>query len=390
VNVATKPLDAGKSVADHISPQSIKPIDVFVHLSQGQGAEDWERRWRSGELIGINDPTPYGYKRAEDSGCRIRFSQVVANEGKLAKLSRFAVGGLLGFDFVHALRNAKSICSAEIVWTHTERQFLAVALLLCLRSKRARRPKLIGQSVWLIDHWRKQPGLHRILHSWLICHGVDMLTFLSPENLAVAKRLFPKTPSELVLYGIPSEQKNPPALRSVSPVKIIAVGNDRHRDWKAAIAAVRGQSDIELTIVSQTAPRRLMKGVDNVRIITLSSNDELFRLYDDSTLVLVPLKQNMHAGGITVIQEAALRGIPVIASDTGGLRAYFEGEAVCYVRPEDPQAILRAIRTLVDDPSAMLSMAQKAQRRMDEGGLGASSYVARHVELSERLLKRNE
>ncbi|MBE7249591.1 MAG: glycosyltransferase family 1 protein, partial [Actinomycetospora chiangmaiensis] len=33
--------------------------------------------------------------------------------------------------------------------------------------------------------------------------------------------------------------------------------------------------------------------------------------------IVVPVKPNLHASGNTVMQEAALCGVPIVASDTG-------------------------------------------------------------------------
>ena len=80
-------------------------------------------------------------------------------------------------------------------------------------------------------------------------------------------------------------------------------------------------------------------------------------------------------------------GLPIIVTDTDWLRAYFEKNSLCYVPPSDPGAVLHAVRRLSGDRQRILQLACNAQDRMGPAGLGAESYVARHVELSEQLLK---
>jgi len=46
-----------------------RQIRVFVHLARGYGAADWKKRWAEGKIIGIHDPLPYGYYRAQELGC---------------------------------------------------------------------------------------------------------------------------------------------------------------------------------------------------------------------------------------------------------------------------------------------------------------------------------
>jgi glycosyltransferase involved in cell wall biosynthesis len=124
-----------------------------------------------------------------------------------------------------------------------------------------------------------------------------------------------------------------------------------------------------------------------VRILEVTDNNHMLRLYADATLMLVPLKPNKHASGITVIQEAALRELPIIATDTGGLHAYFDEGSLYYIPPSDPGAILPEVRQLSGNRQRMLQLARNAQDRMGPAGLGAETYVARHVKPSEQLLK---
>ncbi len=62
-------------------------------------------------------------------------------------------------------------------------------------------------------------------------------------------------------------------------------------------------------------------------------------MFDWADLVVVPLKPNLHASGITVIEEAVILGLPVICSHAGGLEAYFSAEEVFYVEGGGSRAI---------------------------------------------------
>jgi glycosyltransferase involved in cell wall biosynthesis len=101
---------------------------------------------------------------------------------------------------------------------------------------------------------------------------------------------------------------------------------------------------------------------------------------------VLAIKPNLHASGITVLEEAALLGVPMICSDAGGLRAYFSDSEVRFVPPQDVTALKAAIRELAADPDARLALAEKAQARMGSTGLSSESYVRRHVEISRDLL----
>ncbi|WP_414442455.1 glycosyltransferase [Burkholderia sp. 22PA0106] len=381
-DAALMPAHAASADAAHTGRP--RPLQVFAHLAIDKDAEQWRRSREAGRLVGLNDATPYGYGRADAMQCRVAFSRS-APEPAVAKWLRLAVRAATGFDLVHAWRNRDAIRVADVVWTHTESQYLAVAAVGLLIGKRVR---VIGQSVWLIDRWRALWWPHKLLFRRLIGR-VDVLTFHSPDNLAIARRLFPAARTELVRFGIPSERRQAPRCASRDTIRVLALGNDRHRDWATLIEAVRNVEGIALTILSGSVPAGLARGAANVEIRLARSNAELEAAFADATLVCVPLRPNLHASGITVVQEAVLSGLPVIASDVGGLSAYFTRDEVRYVPGGDAPALRAAIVEVARAPAASIARAARAQRRMGEqGDLGAQHYVRAHVRLSEQLLGR--
>jgi hypothetical protein len=143
-----------------------KMINVFVHLAHGHTGQSWNRRYINGQLLGINEPFPYGFHRAEAYNCRGVFS-IDKAENPAEKLFRLALRLVLGFDFVHAWRNRKGIYDADVVWTYTESQNLAILLLFLIRQTK-QRPRLIANIVWLFDRWPKFPAPNRWLFTKLL------------------------------------------------------------------------------------------------------------------------------------------------------------------------------------------------------------------------------
>ena len=377
---AQKPLVAG---ADRVGVDGAGLLRVFVHLATDKDAAAWRRAWEAGTLVGVNEETPYGYGRAERMGCTLAFARAYP-ENPAARFLRLGLRVLLGFDLLHALRQGRTLAEADVVWTHTESQFLAVAAALVFRR---RRPKLIGQSVWLFDRWHRLGPLRRRLYRRLI-RDVDVLTVHSTENLAVARALFPGKRVLHVPFGIPSERVTAPVRRPCRPLRILAIGSDRHRDWACLVAALDGLPEASAVILSGTAPRRLARSRPNLRIGQARSQAELAAHLDVASVVCVPLKPNRHASGITVIQEAVLAGLPVVATATGGLEGYFGADAVRYVPPGDPAALRAALLEVAADPEAARRRAERAQARMVEAGIGAEAYIRRHVDISREMLNR--
>ena len=373
----------------------IEPVDsrarrvkVFVHLVHGFGAQRWSEAWAKGEMPGILDKLPYGYYHAADDQYDIQYSEDV-DESPVTRFIRLALRRALGFDLLHAWRNRAGLYQADIVWTHTELEHLGVQLLWCL-TKPVPRPRLIAQSVWLYDRWKTFSAPKRWLYKTLLAKA-DILTVLSPDNLVRARELFPNRPVEFIRFGIDSAAIKPAVRRTRhKPLRVLSLGRDMHRDWETLVQAMKPCSDWHLRIAAtQNVPRRAVQS-GKIELIKASTATEVFDLYAWADIVVLPLRANMHASGITVLAEAALSGVPVIASDTGGLRSYFSSREVRYVPVGDFLALRHAIRALADDDNLRYRLACAAQERILSDDLSSKSYAMRHREISDRLLFPND
>jgi glycosyltransferase involved in cell wall biosynthesis len=210
---------------------------------------------------------------------------------------------------------------------------------------------------------------------------------LSPENLKVARSLFPHVRSEFVLFGINADKLTPVKKGKIHhPIRIFSLGNDPHRDWQFLIHTINDYSDCYLKIASRKVTEEMIYNHTNIEKIIITSNSHLFSAYDWADIVVVALKQNLHASGITVLEEATVLGLPVICSYTGGLGAYFSDEEIYFVPPGDPAELQKAIAKLTGDDHFRWGLAERAQARMKTGGLNSRSYARRHAELSKELL----
>lgn len=358
---------------------------AFVLLAYGFGARTRKAKFDAGRLIGLNEPYAYGYFHAAEEGIEVIYGED-AQEGWLGKLGRLAIRAVTGFDFVHAWRQRAEIAAVDIVWTHTESQSLAVGAVWRLLPK-ASRPRLLFQQIWLIDSWPALGPLRRCFYRWLLAPA-DVLTFHSPLNTEIASRIFAPQRCELVRYGIVAEPKiAPKRIVPGSVLRVLALGNDRHRDWETLLAAVAGCEDLHLTIISGTVSKALLAGHSNVTLARVTTNEALFAQYAAADVVALCLRSNLHVSGSTVSQEAAVMGVPMVISDVGGLRAaYFDDSCVTYVPPGDPAALRAALREQASDPAAAQARAVRAQARMSSEGLSSRAFARDHALLSFEIL----
>jgi glycosyltransferase involved in cell wall biosynthesis len=369
----------------HPNARSGQKVKVFVHLGHGFGAATWQRRYSAGLIPGVNEPLPYGYYRAgEDGRWSIEYSED-GEESSAIRLVRRSLQKFIGFDLIHAWRNRRQLLAADIVWTHTEREHLAVSLLKLLLNGR-KRPAIIAQSVWLFDLWPKLPRWKKRLYLRLL-QQADLITTFSPKNLECARTLLRQKTCRSVMFGIGSKVIRLSPRQSIDgAIKLLALGNDMHRDWNTLIAAFGGMSDYQVRLGSNSARGRLIKGFTNVSLHSATTEQEMIDLYDWADLVVVPLKENSHASGITVVLEATLFGLPVVCSDTGGLRAYFSDEQIGFVSVADPRAMRAAVDEIAINGDLRRNLVSKAQERISSANLTAQGFADQHRKLSQMIL----
>jgi glycosyltransferase involved in cell wall biosynthesis len=359
-------------------------VKVFVHLGCGFGATKWRERYAQGLIAGLNEPLPYGYYRAAGGGWSIEYSED-RNEGLLTQLSRRGLTRLLGFDLMHAWRNRHGLLGADIIWTHTERENLAAILILRM-LRPTRYPAIIAQCIWLFDRWSQLPLWKRNIYMCLL-RQADVVTTHSPDNLNRAREILPNQRVQLVMFGVQPNACGKRTERPVAkPIRIAALGNDMHRDWQTLIKAFGGFADYRVKIAAASIPRSLISDTKNISIRKADTAHELASLYDWADIIVVPLKHNSHASGITVILEATLSGLPVVSSDTGGLRRYFSEEEIRYVPVLDPSAMRAAVDAIAADGYLRKNMVLKAQERIQAVDLTAQGFADRHRQLSEDIL----
>ncbi|MGF6599735.1 glycosyltransferase involved in cell wall biosynthesis [Paraburkholderia sp. GAS448] len=351
---------------------------VHVHLFYGADP----RFYRRGDDIGCL----YGYHHAESDAFALTYSQD-ARERAPMRLLRRGLKAVLGFDFIHTLRNRDEILRSDVIWTHTEHEYLSVALLLLLKGRKAS-PALLAQSVWLLDRWPEYGMLRRWAYRKLIARA-DVLTTLASENAALCRKYLDRDAVH-VYYGLNTRDfpvQAPTQWVPHTPLRIAAIGNDRDRDWETLINAFGNDARYTVRLATR---RRIPASLraSNVDIAPAAGLRKQRELYDWADVIVVPLRPNTHASGITVMLEAAAVGKPMIVTDVGALQDYFTASQAAYVPPFDPAALREAAESLVAAPEDAQRLAQAAARQLVSRDLTTQEFARQHVRITQDLLQR--
>jgi glycosyltransferase involved in cell wall biosynthesis len=358
-------------------------MKVFVLLGYEYDVEKWSDKYDRGE---VPDRTPYGYHKASDDNFVLTFSKSIP-EGRSTRLFRIALRKLFGFDLVHTWRNRREMTQCDAVWTHTEREYLAAALVMLMLRSRA--PRLIAQSVWLFDQWKDLSLFKKVLYSWLISKRVDVLTFLSNQNLRISRHIFPGIRHCMIPFGIslesfPIVDVGKREFFREHTVRVLAVGNDRHRDWQTLVQALGEQDGVEVRILTSTIDSSQLPG--NV-IVLQATHGDVVQNYEWADIAVIPLVNNFHASGITALLEAVASALPVICTDVGGLRDYFGEEEVLFVPERDPASIREAVAFLRNNPEKAITLVENSQKRLLESGYTSHDYANRYRSLTWQILR---
>ena len=121
---------------------------------------------------------------------------------------------------------------------------------------------------------------------------------------------------------------------------------------------------------------------DNVKILGYVSHNKIYEIYNMADVVVVPSvthKGHEEGLGITAL-EAMSTGIPVVASEIGGLKEIIkDGYNGILVPEKDYIAIAKAIFTLKEFP--------ELRNKLVENGLDEIMRYYSSVKVAERLLK---
>lgn len=139
-----------------------------------------------------------------------------------------------------------------------------------------------------------------------------------------------------------------------------------------AIAKLRVERDIDLIVIGQPRPKgrvalalERLELSDIVTTISGVSDEELARLYGEAEVAIVP---SLYEGFSLPAIEAMSCGLPVVATTGGALPEVVgaNGETGLLVEPNNPEALVEAIRRLLDDPALRERLGKNGRQRVME------------------------
>lgn len=181
-----------------------------------------------------------------------------------------------------------------------------------------------------------------------ICYSASQAQYWS-RSLGISEDIFIP-----LKYGVDHEFYKP-LLNSQSKQErmpfILSVGRDPQRDFETLISAVdKLDWSLKLVTLDYLVPERIRHN-PRVQVLERLDFNDLFNLYSDAAVVVVPVKRSTtYMSGIRATMEAMLLGVPIVASRVSGLEEYFnDEEELIFYEPEDPESLTKAIQRVCED-----------------------------------------
>lgn len=277
---------------------------------------DWRRRYAVGDAPA---PLPYGVNALETQGFRLRGAH--QSNGRWGTKLRQVAEHRSGMVVERALRASPVVAGSDLVLALLEKQGMLPGLLKGSCVPPYASTPLVIWSCWLADDIRSADAERR---AWIRRRiaSADLITHLSRHETEIftdlgipQERLFPVT------YGV-SHEFYAPDPSTERDIDLLAVGQDRGRDYATLVEAVRG-TDLTLDIVCKPENLAGIDLPDNVRVhgtVPLRTYRQLLRR---ARVVAVPTHDLAYPTGSSVALEASSSGCAVVVTGTRAMRDYF-------------------------------------------------------------------
>ena len=193
---------------------------------------------------------------------------------------------------------------------------------------------------------------------------LDHVIVLCPEQVSFFEELLPPSRVSMILHGVDVDYFQPHAeSKEKNKFSCISVGSWL-RDYDCVLALaemLKSYPNIEFNIVSSvvTPPSDL----GNVSIHSGLGDDELLRIYQQSDVLLQPMRG---ATANNAILEGIACGLPVVTSNLDSIKAYVSSTEAILIPENKPESFAEALLYLYKNPDMRKEMAANARRRASE------------------------
>ncbi len=260
---------------------------------------------------------PYGVDALGEVGYQLGSARVPS--GTLVAKVRRTVEHRLGFPIARTLASVPKAAGADLVIALLEGQGRGAAWAKQHHLPPYARTPLLIWSCWLADDLTRMPRAERRAYVATMRHA-DLVTHLARSETEIlidagfsAEQLFPVT------YGVAADFYTPGA--ADRDIDVLAIGQDRGRDYGTLFAAVQG-TGIRVDVICKPENLTGLQIPDEVTVHGVVPHLTYRELLRRAKVVAVPTIDLAYPTGSSVTLEASSCGACVVVSDTRSMREY--------------------------------------------------------------------
>lgn len=195
---------------------------------------------------------------------------------------------------------------------------------------------------------------------------LDGVVIVAPNQEQLFKNLVPPDRVHLIPHGVDTSFFHPRDAVLKKKKQCLFVGSHL-RDFQMLRQVIRGLNgrdrDISFAVVTQQEHFKHFSGLQQVSLFAAITEEQLVHLYTTSALLLLPL---LDATANNTMLEAMACGLPVVASDAGGIRMYGQAGGAVFVPRGDAEMMTRESLEILNDEGHRQSLSREARRNAEQ------------------------
>ena len=326
----------------------------------------WQQRFARGDV-----PAALPYEVDALAGADFDLTIRGITGGRASTKIRLVAEHRLGHSLQVPLRAVPAVRGSDVVVALLEREGAVPGLMKRRGVPPYSRVPLVVWSCWLADDISRADRERRAQLRRQI-EAVDLVTHLSRHETGIfvdlgipEERLFPVTYGVSHDYYVPGDEAR--------DIAVLAVGQDRGRDYATLFEAVRG-TGVEVDVVCKPENIADLDVPPNVRVHPPVDHQAYRRLLRRAQVVAVPTRVMAYPTGSSVALEAASTGCCVVTSATPAMGDYFRHDDTgVLVTPGDVDGWRETLVSLRDDEDRRARIGAAARRSVE------TTFNARHM-----------
>ena len=218
--------------------------------------------------------------------------------------------------------------------------------------------KIVGNFFFSIEEFERRMPCKNHLKK------LDLITASGKEQMEYLSQFVSKDKLAYLPLGIDTDYFTPNKQRlneTKSQKTLLHVGTNRRDFHTLKMVFLKLKQllpDIQLEMVGGARAKDIFAGLENVTFHTFLSDEELVKVYQSATILILPL---LEGGSSQALNEAMASGLPVVTNDLPNLRDYVTEEAVFLSPVGNVEMMVRDCYKLLTDQNKLNNASQSAR-----------------------------